>query len=207
MDVLLTFINQSEVSTGSRVVLFQKNHLEGHLAAVHSVAWRVLHISGQDDRQRLHVSTLLSVAAKNAMGSVCEQHLTAYNQRWDVINTKTRDWMIPSGHASDPNRIEIRNNLPREPITAQLYKDGRLLAEQSGVEPKTTVAFHFDNTLWLGITADDIREGDAISAGQLKFETELPLEGFSKADLILTNTGDEYKFRLVPVAAEAVMVR
>jgi hypothetical protein len=124
-----------------------------------------------------------------------------------VISTKTRDWMVPSGHAGEADRIEVRNNLQREPITAQLYKDGRLLAEQSGVEPKTTATFRFDNTLWMGITTDDIREGEHIPAGQLKFVTEMPLEGFSRADLILANTGDEYRFRLVPVAEQAVMAR
>lgn len=207
MDILLTFINQSEARIGSRIVLFQKNRPAGGITSGTPVAWRVLQIVEPDVRQRIHVSTLLSVAAKNAAGIVCEQHLSDYHQRWDVISTKTRDWMVPSGKASAANRIEVRNSLGREAVTAQLYKDGRLLAEQSGVEPKETVAFHFDRTLWMGIAGDDIREGDAIHSDSLKFVTELPLEGFTKADLILTNTGDEYKFRLIPVAEETLIIR
>lgn len=205
MDVLLTFVNQSEAIIGKRIVLFQKNHPYGDAPSGTPVAWRVLHISGQDTQQRIHVSSLLSVAAKTASGIACEQHLTNYNQRWDVINTKSSDWLVPSGLAAIADHVEVRNTMPREVITAQIYKDGRLLAQQSGVEPKTTVAFHFDNTLWLGLAADDIQEGATIPDGKLRFVTELSIEGLSKADLVLTNTGDEYKFRLVPIAQEAVL--
>jgi hypothetical protein len=206
MDIQLVFINESDSTAQTRVVLFQKNNAAEN-SAQQPVAWRVLPVSARGTQQKIHVSKHLSVAARDTSGSICEQHLTEYNQLWDVINTRTRDWMILDRSNSFRDQIGIRNSLQRAVVTAQIYKDGRLLAEQPDVQPHQTAVFQFDNTIWMALTNDLIREGDRISSeASLKFVTELPLEGFSKADLILTNTGDEYKFRLLPIAQEKVLV-
>jgi hypothetical protein len=207
MDIQLVFINESDATEQTKVVLFQKNNAPENNAQ-QPVAWRVIPVQTRGSKQKIHVSKRLSVAAKDASGNTCEQHLTEYEQVWDVINTRTRDWMILNNVKGSPNQIGIRNSLPRVVITAQIYKDGRLLAEQQNVNSGQTAIFHFEHTIWMALTTEPILEGDRIpSEASLKFVTELPLEGFSKADLILTNTGDDYRFRLLPVAQEKVLVR
>jgi hypothetical protein len=202
MDVQLVFINESDAGMQTNVVLFQRNNAVD-APNERPIAWRVLPVAGRGAQQKMHVSKRLSVAAKDPLGSVCEQHLTEYEQHWDVITTRNRDWMILNNDVTEPDRIAIRNNLSRASITAQVYKDGRLLAEQPKVESRQTAVFHFDNTIWMGLTSEPIREGDSIpSVNSLRFVTELPLEGFCKADLVLSNTGDTYKFCLLPVAQE-----
>jgi hypothetical protein len=207
MDIQLLLINESETSAHTRIVFFQKNNAANAAVKRQPIAWRVFPAGQRGFIQKIHISQRLSVAAKDAHGSLCEQHLTEYDQSWDIVNTRTRDWMVLDRSTRDASdRVGIRNSLIRSVVTAQIYKDGRLLAEQPELQSNETAYFHFDNTVFIGITSENLIEGETIPAGSLRFVTELPLEGFAKADLVLTNTGDEYRFRLLPAAVERVLV-
>lgn len=207
MDIQLLLTNESETSAQTRIVFFQKNNAANTAVKRQPIAWRVLPAGQRGVSHKIHISQRLSVAAKDAHGSLCEQHLTEYDQSWDIISTKTRDWMVldrSTRGASD--QVGIRNLLMRSVVTAQIYKDGRLLAEHPELYPNETACFHFDDTVFIGITSENLIEGETIPSGSLRFVTELPLEGFAKADLILANTGDEYRFRLLPTAVEKILV-
>lgn len=135
-------------------------------------------------------------------GHVCEQHLTDEGQHWDIIHSKTRDWMILTGYAAKREQIEIKNALPRESVAAQIYKDGRLLAVFPALPPKQTAAFRFEKTLCVGLTTDPIKEGAMIREPSFpQGVTELSLVGLTQADLILTGQGTlsagDYGFQLI----------
>lgn len=204
MDALLTFTNESyaDALRGARIVLFQKNLLSDSFQN-NIVAWRVFDLDEPLQQHRFHVSKRLSVAAMDTNGQICEQHLAENGQYWAVVRSKTRDWMILSGDSSKSGAIEIRNMLPKETVSAQIYKDGRLLNIHSGLKPGNSASFAFDNRLYIALVDRSVNAGDVIpSPDKLYSVTELLLDGFSKASLFLSGAGSlesgSYSFRLVP---------
>lgn len=211
MDVLLTFTNES-LSTALQnhtLVLFQKNVFSGNFQDS-LIAWRVFELNEPLKQQRFHVSTRLSVSAKDASGSVSEPHLTDNGQHWAVVKSRTRDWMILSGDATTRDRVEIRNMLPKESVEAQIYKDGRLLSVQSGLTPGDTASFAFDNVLYAAILESPVNAGEKLPpVSQMLFLTELVLDGFAKASLVFSGAGPldsgVYNLRLVPESLKAAV--
>jgi hypothetical protein len=204
MDVLLTFTNESYADSlrGSRIVLFQKNLLSESIQN-NAIAWRVFDMDEPLQQHRFHVSMRLSVAAMDTNGQICEQHLAENGQHWTVVRSKTSDWMILSGDSARSEAIEIRNMLPKDVVSAQIYKDGRLLNVFSGLKPGATANFSFDNKLYIALVDKSVNAGDVLpSPEKLHCITELVLDGFSKASLFLSGAGSmesgSYSFRLIP---------
>lgn len=201
MNVELTLMNRSLTGEDTTIVFFQKNRFAaGDDSRI--VAWQVCSLSAGTSR-KIHISQHLSVSAKDAAGNQCQQHLAEYGQSWHVAPTKNRDWMVLGLESTPDDRLTIRN-MQSDTITAGIYKDGRLLAAES-VAAKQTVGFGFESSVWFGVTADPLTEGEYLpEALGRDFGTELQLNGHSKAHLILDGTQVYLEF---PAVAEARVVR
>lgn len=205
MDVQLTLLNElhADQLPDVRIVLYQKNILQRTENPELLVAWRVFQLNEELSGKRFHVSSRLAVAAIDTKGTVCDQHLTDNGQFWQVMRSRTKDWMILGGNASSDSVIEIKNSLSKDEIAAQIYRDGRLLAVSPGLRPGALAGFAFDETVYFAFTTARIQEGDRLPPrSQLFGVTELHLSGFSKARLLLTGSGSpengHYNCSLMP---------
>jgi hypothetical protein len=198
MNVELTLMNRSLAGEDTTIVFFQRNRFAGNPDHSQIVAWQVCSLPAGTSR-KIHISQHLSVSATDASGNQCQQHLTEYGQSWHVAPSKNRDWMVLGLEPVAADRMTVRNMQP-ETITAQIYKDGRLLAAEP-VSAKQTATFGFEAAVWFGITSVPVTEGEYLpEALGIDFGTELKLGGHSKAQLILDGQRTHLDFPPVPQA-------
>jgi hypothetical protein len=202
MDINLTFINNSNDANNSQVVIFQKNVASTMETAV---AWNILQV-GRNDRRQLTFSQNMDAGVQDSFGAVSIQQPVQNGQQLSLVSTDDGA-ALTADVATNHQQVVIKNGLQEGSIDAQIYKDGKLLAMQSGVAPQQQVAFSFGNTIWIGMIQDSIQEGGVLTSTVLSdINTEISLLGITSADIIITGGGPgpdstPFKFTLVPTAS------
>lgn len=200
MDIEITFINQSDDSSNSSVVVFQKNVADKfNLSAV---AWTVIQNCGRGWKHRFSFPMNLYVGARDSWGNVTDLQLAENGQKWNVVRSASGDILtLDSNPASSFDEIEIKNYLPSGSVDAEIYRHGKLLATRTGVSPQQKGVFKFKPTIWVGVVSE-VEEGDIMSSTIIsEINTEISLSGIVKADLIMTGGSQSpFKFILVPTA-------
>lgn len=204
MDIELTFINESQDENNSDVVIFQKNMAPSATKTV--VAWTVIENAGKGWSHKFIYPMNFSVGATDSWGNVSDQFPAMNGQIWNVERSTSGDIIVLDPNpAATSTEVEIKNDLSEGSIDAQIYRDGRLLATQTGVAPQQSAVFGFTPTLWIGVVSQ-IGQGDIIDPILVAdITTEISLLGITKANIVMTgggvgSTATPFVFTLVPTS-------
>ena len=187
-NIRLNFINRSADTNNSSIVIFQKNVAEdfGELAA----AWRVIQNCGRNDNHPFLYPLNFDVSAKDSYGNFTPQ-MTAYNGRsYEMVTDGSGDILrLSNTPATNPNEVEIRNNMETGAIDGKIYRDGKVIASKTTIVPGQKAVFQFHPTIWIGAVSQ-ITEGQVMNSAIIQsINRELPLYGITNADIVMTGGG------------------
>ncbi|MFL6845052.1 MAG: hypothetical protein ACJ8ER_09255 [Allosphingosinicella sp.] len=187
MDTQLNFINRSHDQANSEIVIFSKNVATG-FNDLH-VAWIVIQNCGVEEHHPFTYPTTTQVAVGDAWGNYSPQLDAQPGDKFAIMSTSSGDTLVPMGVANPPTEIQIENGLQQGTISANCYKDGRLLATKTSVAPGQVAAFEFQPTIWIG-AASQVTQGKIMNSAIVDaVNTELSLLGIASADIVMTGGG------------------
>jgi hypothetical protein len=186
--IKLNFINRSNDTNNSSVVIFQQNVAEnfGELA----IAWKVIENCGRLDNHPFIFPLNFMVSASDSYGNYTPQ-LAAYDgQAFDMVQSASGDILqLSSVPATSPTTVEIRNNLAYGAINANCYRDGKLLATKTGLAPGQKAVFQFQPRIYIGVVSQ-VEEGDVMNSAIIsQINSEINLFGITSADIVMTGGG------------------
>jgi hypothetical protein len=184
--IKLNFINQSNDVNNSDVVIFQKN-----IATIveTAVAWTVISNCVPGWNHPFNYPLQSTVAASDNCGNYSLQLSASPGESFSMQSSTSGDQLHLAGSASNPEEIEVTNNLTVGEINANILKEGRVLAIKTGVVPGEKAVFEFKPTIFIGVVSQ-VQEGEVIySAIISQVNTEISLFGLQSADIVMTGGG------------------
>ena len=190
-DVKLSFINRSNSTDIPEVVIFQKNLAPNSDDT--AIAWLVIKYCGQGESYSFIYPSEMGINASNESGDY-SQILAAQNgQLFQLLLTDSGPTLSYEGSGSSPKQVQLLNALSEEWVSANIFKDGRILAQKSPVNPQQTAVFEIEQTIWIGVVSD-IEAGEPMSSTILStINTEISLLGIASADIVMTGGGSDAK--------------
>ncbi len=188
-DVIkLNLINLSKDINNSEYVIFQKNVAESFEEI--AVAWRVVQNLGVQDNHPFNYPLLFKVSAGDAYGNYTPQFTTGDGEAWDLVRANSGDVLQKSTvPASSLTEVEVRNALDVGAISANIYKDGKLLSTKTNISPGQKAAFEFKPRIFIGAVSQ-VTEGEVMDSAILQsINTEIDLLGVFSADIVITGGG------------------
>jgi len=166
----------------------------------HGVAWKVLSDIGRGSSSEFIFPIETSVGATwNDGANRTAQLPSLIGKRYTVNKDTTGIVLNENGDALDTVSIEVNNNIhTQNGISAQLYKEGRLMMEKKVVAFNQKATFVLHPKLYWGI-ASEIEEGASISSAVLDSDHfyELNIEGLANVEISLNgNAKDGYEFKI-----------
>lgn len=205
MDIQLNFINNSNDTNNSEIVIFQKNVATG--VGELAIAWQVIRNCGQGDNHPLVFPMAMAVSAGDADGNRSPQTAAQVGQLYSMMLAPSGHQLTLAGPATDSAELHVLNGLDRGAISAGIYKSGKLLALKTGVAPGQKAVFQFKPTIWIGV-ASQVAEGEVMDSAIISnINTELSLLGIASADIVMNGGGAgenatpfEFRFQNVVMA-------
>ncbi len=187
-DIKLNFINQSNDQNNSEIVIFQQNVATDFDEI--AIAWQVIKNCGHGDNHPFKYPMNFSVSAGDSWGNFTPHNEAEYGQQWEMVKDASGDILKLSAQpGTDPKAVTIANNLEKGAISANVYKDGKLLAMRSGIAPQQKAMFSFKPTLWIGVVSQ-VEEGQVLNSAIISnINTELSLLGVASADIVMKGGG------------------
>lgn len=186
--IKLNFINKSNDTNDNRIVIFQQNVAEGFGDS--AVAWKVIQNCGRLENHPFTYPINIEVSVGDSYGNFTPQ-LTAYDsQAFDMIKSVSGDMLqLSATPAASPSEVEVRNKLDMGAISANCYRNGRLLATKTGLAPGQKAVFEFQPRIYIGVISQ-IEEGDVMNSAIIsQVNTEINLLGITSADIVMTGGG------------------
>ena len=187
MGVQLNFINNSNDTKNSGIVVFQKNVATNFDEL--AVAWLVITNCGLGDNHPFGFPFGMQVAASDSYGNFTPQLDAQNGQLFQMTLTTAGDRLVPTGTATSSKEVQVLNNLPKGAINASIYKDGKLLAIKTAIAPQQKAVFEFKPTIWIGAVSHVVQGQVMNSAIISSINTELSLLGIASADIVMTGGG------------------
>jgi hypothetical protein len=187
MTIQLNFINRSNDTNNSQVVIFQKNMATnfGDLP----VAWKVIKYCGQGDDHPFNFPTEMQVGVSDSYGNRTPQLAAQHGQLFHMAQTVSGALLQSAGSGTSSKEVQVLNALPQGAINACIYKGGKLLAVGSSIAPQQKAAFEFKPTIWIGVVSQ-MGEGDVMNSAIISsINTQLSLLGIASADIVMTGGG------------------
>lgn len=187
MDIELTIYNQSNDVNNSNIVILQKN-VAVNLGEL-SIAWKVIKNLAIGNYHPLIYAYTVQVSAVDAWGNFTPQITAEPGQQYSMYHTNSGSTFGRTGMSTNSNELEIRNELRKGSITANVFRTGRLVAQKTLIAPQQKAVFAFQPVIWIGAIAQ-VEEGKAIDSAILSsINTEISLIGISKADIVMRGGG------------------
>lgn len=186
--IKLNFVNRSNDTNNSSIVIFQKNVAEDFNEI--AVAWKVIENCGRLDNHPFTYPLNFQVSAGDSYGNFTPQ-LNAYDgQAFEMVKSTSGDILQLSATPSvSATEVEIRNNLSTGAIDANCFRSGTLLATKTGLAPGQKAVFEFHPRIYIGVVSQ-IEEGDVMSSAIIsQINSEINLFGISSADIVMTGGG------------------
>jgi hypothetical protein len=202
VTVKLNFINESNGINNLSVVIFQKNIATDFDEL--SVAWRVIRRCGPGDSHPFDFPIEFTVGAADSYGDCTPQHPAELGQLFSIERTSSGDRLVLKGPSPNSDEVQLLNNLPKDAMTANVYKSGKLLATKTSLAPQQKAVFQFKPTIWVGVVSQ-ISEGEIMNSAVVSaVNTELSLLGVSSADIVMTGGGpgpnsESFQFNLANI--------
>jgi len=197
-SVKITYVNESANQDLPKVFLFLKNMVPTFDSLRDGVAWRVISDVGRGSSCEFEYSAETSVCA-SWNDNTCRTALLASSigGRYSVTEDDTGITIISDGDAGNTRSIDVVNNVRVSGgISADLYKDGKLMMRKNVVAYNQKATFVLHPKLFVGL-ASEIQEGELLSSAVLNSDHfhELDLEGLTELKFALTgNARDGYDF-------------
>lgn len=187
-DIKVNFINRSNDSNKSSILVFQKNVATSYDSL--AIAWKVIKNCGTGWQHPFVFPMEFQVSANDSYGNQVIKPLAATNgQSFQVYSSVSGDAFGLLGAAIASTDVEIKNNLSTGSIDACIYRGGKIIARKTGISPGQKGAFQFLPTIWVGISSQ-IEEGDVINSAIISdINQSFSLLGFVSVDLVLTGGG------------------
>ena len=185
--VKLNFINQSNDTNNSEIVIFQKNVATDYDEL--AIAWKVIENCGKGMNHPFMFPLQTYVSASDSWGNYTPQLAAQNGQLFSVIQSASGDVLEYTGPATSSREIQVLNALQIGAINVNIYKNGQLLAIKNNVAPGQKAVFEFTPTLWIGAVSQ-IEQGDVMNSAIIsQLNTELSLFGIASADIVMTGGG------------------
>ncbi|AWA30756.1 hypothetical protein HYN48_12060 [Flavobacterium magnum] len=196
----LNLINRSQDANNSQIVIFQQNEADSYEEI--AVAWRVIENCRTGDSYPFRFPMQYIVGANTSDGNYVPTQYAVAGEAFNVTGETQYALDFCRRGPEEPQSIQVNNNL-NENIDVNIYKDGRLLAVKSDVNPSGAAVFEFKPTIWIGVTSN-ITEGEIMNSAIIaNINTELNLLGIAKANIIMTDGGsvtdNQFQFTLEPL--------
>lgn len=187
MDVQLNFINNSNDTNNSDVVIFQRN-VASHFDEL-PVAWKVIKHCGIGGNHLFTFPMDMTVRVIDIYGNITPQLTAKYGDLYSMeLGTSGAD-LVFAGKGTSAKEVQVLNNLRKGPIIVSICKDERLLATGGRVYPQQKAVFEFKPTICIGV-ALQAEEGHLITSAILsRGNYELSLTGIASADIIMRGGG------------------
>ncbi len=184
----LNFINRSNDTSNSRVVIFQKPTTTTFDEL--TIAWKVIKNCGQGDYHPFLYEYGMQVTAGDSWGNFTQPLAANPGDRFKMIKDNTGDVMRKADEsASTPSSVEVLNALPKGSISANIYRSGQILAQKKVVAPGQKAVFDFKPSIFIGV-ASEIEQGQIIDSAVLSnINKEIYLTGLISADIVMTGGG------------------
>lgn len=199
-NIEITYINKSMNKDLPTIFVFTKNETPTFDALKEGVAWRVIPNIGRASSSSFIYPISTEVGARWHDGQNKTETLpSTIGKRYTVNKNDTGVVLVANGDASDSKSIEINNNINvLNGISAQLYKDGKLMMVKNIVGFDQKATFVLKPKLYWGV-ASEIQESQLLNSAVLNTDTffEQNLEGVSKATISLNGNAQEgYSFKI-----------
>ncbi|MFZ6638967.1 hypothetical protein ACO0LL_04455 [Undibacterium sp. TC4M20W] len=187
MDIKLNFINRSNDTNNSSVVIFQKNLVTNFDET--TVAWKVIENCGVGANHPFTYPLSSHVSINDSWGNYTPQIAAQNGNLFHVTLSNSGTQLSLAGDASNPAQVHVANELTKGAINASIYKGGSLLATRTSIAPAQSAAFEFKPVIWIGV-ASQVVQGQVMNSAIISnFNTELSLLGIAEADIIMTGGG------------------
>jgi len=199
-NIEITYVNKSMNNDLPTVFVFTKNETPTFDALKEGVAWRVIPDIGRSSSSSFVFPIVTEVGATWQNGQNKTQVLSStIGARYTVSKDATGVVLAANGSASDSKSIDVNNDVNvQNGISAQLYKDGKLMMEKKIVGYGQKATFVLKPKLYWGI-ASEIQESQLLNSAVLNTDNffEQDLEGVTKATISLNgNAQDGYSFKV-----------
>lgn len=185
--IKLNFINRSNDVNNSRIVICQKNIAES--AHEETVAWTVIQNCGPMENHPFTVSATMQVSGCDSYGNYSPQLDANPGDLFAMLLTPSGDTLKPAGTATSLHEIQVSNELSVGAVSANIYRDGKLLATKTGIAPSQKAVFEFKPSIYIGVVSN-IEEGEVMNSAILSdINTEISLLGITSADIVMTGGG------------------
>jgi hypothetical protein len=195
----LRLVNQSNDSSNSMYVIFQKNVATSFEEV--AVAWKVVKNLGIGDYHPFQYTYGLQVSAGDSNGNFTPNMSAENGLMYQLVPNSSGHQLVQSGVAAGPNEIDLLNNLNRGAIDANCYRSGKLVATKTSLAPRQKAVFEFKPYIYIGV-ASQVEEGEIMNSAVISnINTEISLLGIVSADIVITGGGPgtqstEFKFTL-----------
>ncbi|MCH8619439.1 hypothetical protein [Undibacterium sp. TS12] len=187
MNVSLNFINNSNDTNNSEIVIFQKNVATNFDEL--AVAWKVIKNCGPGDNYPFTFPVNMTTSASDSYGNHTPQLSANRGQLFSMESTTSGNRLVAAGSGSSPKEVQLLNNLPKGAVNASIYKGGQLLAIKTSIAPQQKALFEFKPTIWIGV-ASQVVQGQVMNSAIISsINTELSLLGIASADIVMTGGG------------------
>lgn len=199
-NVEITYINKSMNKDLPTIFVFTKNETPTFDALKEGVAWRVIPDIGRASSSQFNFPIETSVGATWQGGQNKTQVLdSTIGKRYTVSKDDTGVVLAANGNASDTKSIDVNNdvNVPNG-ISAELYKDGKLMMTKNIVGFGQKATFVLKPKLYWGV-ASEIQESQLLNSAVLDTDKffEQDLEGVTKATVSLSGNAEiGYSFNI-----------
>lgn len=188
MDIQLNLINHSNDVANSQVLIFQKNEATnfGELA----IAWKVITNCGVGCNHPFLFPLKFEVCSSDSDGNYTRKMLATNGNKFAVEMGRSGHILrLTSEQTASVTEVELKNNLSQGSVSANVFKDGKLLAKHSIISPAQKVVFQFLPKIFIAVVSD-VQQGEEINTAVLSdINTEFDLLGINSADIIMTGGG------------------
>jgi len=161
MSIQLNFINNSNDSDNSRVVIFQKNVATNFSETL--IAWRIFNTGEHGTpHQVIYPEAALTASAFTPFEDAPPTVPVNKGDALNLTGTIAAHKLTHTGQAKIADEIHISNGLGNGAVNAGIYRGNKLLALRAGLQPGQTAAFKFEPVLWLTFL-NDIEEGEVFT--------------------------------------------
>ncbi|MCP3944658.1 MAG: hypothetical protein GY710_24715 [Desulfobacteraceae bacterium] len=186
-SIQLRLINNSSDANNSQIVMFQKNVAPNFDEL--AIAWRVISNLGRNDYHPFEYPLGMEVNCGDSYGNFTPSMTAVPSQSFQMVLDSSGNVLKPNGIATSPEEVEVKNDLSTGAISANILKDGKLLAAKTSVAPGQKAVFQFKPTIFIGV-ASQVVEGKVMNSAVISsVNTELSFLGIASADIIMTGGG------------------
>lgn len=188
MEIRLNLIDQADDGEPFDVVIAQRNLAAGREAPL--IAWRVISRLCRGTRTPIDFPSTLTLITVDEYGNHTGKAMVKPGEHYTVDQRPAGHTLTRSGDAENPREIRLRSVLTRCTIDAELYRGDNRVAITTGIKPMSSAVFEFAPSIWLGVAAPGVMEGEAPPPTAIQWVTsEISLEGIAGADIELSGGG------------------